>query len=71
MKTTRRVNSNEVNISPFVLNDFARHREDDIRIKKVSKKLLKQWAEELGLSYDEKQITFTKKILTAYLGKIG
>jgi len=34
---------------------------------KITKKALKHLADDLGLSYDDKQISFTKKLMTAYL----
>ena len=65
----------DVKVQPFVLADFTQDKETQSTMKKtsshvskrVSKKLLKSLANDLDLDYDEKQISFTKKILTAYL----
>lgn len=36
-------------------------------MNKITKKELKNLADELGLVYDDSQIVFTKKLLNAYL----
>ncbi len=59
--------STEVKGKPFILDDFIQRKDVLENRTKVTKSALKQLANELGLSYDEKQIGFTKKIMTAYL----
>ena len=59
--------ADSVEVKPFVLSDFIQDKETQSTIKKVTKKGLKHLADDLGLAYDEKQITFAKKLLTAYL----
>jgi len=81
MKSVRVVKSSEVSIKPFVLKDFvlkdslpkhflddsAKRKKSDVKSQKVTKKSLKLLAEELGLDYNDKEIAFTKKMMTAYL----
>ena len=59
--------NSEVKRKPFVLDDFIQDKEIVGSMDKVTKRALKQLADELGLTYDEKQIVFTKKMITAYL----
>lgn len=61
------VKASEVEVKPFVLDDFTQDKETDGTIKKVTKKELRDLADDLGLKYEDSQIVFTKKIMTAYL----
>jgi 2-hydroxy-3-keto-5-methylthiopentenyl-1-phosphate phosphatase len=61
------VKSTKVKIKPFILSDFTQTKAMRGSIKKITKKTVKNLANELGLAYDEKQIAFTKKIMTEYL----
>ncbi len=67
MKKVEVVKSSEVEIKPFILNNFIQNKEMHGSMKKVSKKELKQIADVLGLSYDDTQIIFSKKLLNEYL----
>ena len=67
MKHVVVVKASEVKIKPFTLDDFTQTQKSNPKSKKVTKKFLKQLADELGLDYNDKQIAFTKKIMTAYL----
>lgn len=75
MKKVKVVKAIDVEVKPFILADFTQDKETLSSIKnsaseshkKVSKSLLKSLANDLDLAYDEKQIIFAKKILTAYL----
>jgi len=76
MKSVRVVKSSEVSIKPFLLKDFllkdflddsVKRKKSDVKSEKVTKKFLKLLADELGLNYNDKEIAFTKKIMTAYL----
>lgn len=75
MKKVKIVKAKDVGLKPFVPADFIQDKETESTMKKtgtasnkkVSKKQLKSLANALDLAYDEKQISFTKKILTAYL----
>jgi len=59
--------ASEVKITPFVLDDFIQVKQMHDSMTKITKKTLKHLADDLGLSYDDKQISFTKKLMTAYL----
>ena len=67
MKKVEIVKANEVEVKPFILDDFTQHEVAHSMIKKVTKKELKHLADNLGLAYDDAQIVFTKKLLSAYL----
>jgi len=67
LKKLKIVKSTKVKIKPFILSDFTQSKAMHGSIKKITKKTVKKWADELGLTYDEKQIAFTKKIMTEYL----
>ncbi len=54
-------------MTPFVLDDFMQVKQRHGSMTKITKKSLKNLADDLGLSYDDKQIGFTKKLITAYL----
>ncbi len=58
------VKAKEVEVKPFTVNDFNQVNVKDIRT--VSKKELKALAQKIGLTYDDKQIIFAKKLITAY-----
>ena len=61
------VKASEVKVTPFVLDDFMQVKQRHGSMTKITKKSLKNLADDLGLSYDDKQIGFTKKLITAYL----
>ncbi|PHS34024.1 MAG: hypothetical protein COA92_03035 [Sulfurovum sp.] len=67
MKKVEVVKSSEVEIKPFILKDFTQGKEMHGSMKKVSKKELKHLADLLGLSYDDAQLVFSKKLLNEYL----
>ena len=61
----------EVEVKPFVLKDFTRVEETSGSMEKITKKMLKNLADDLKLEHDEKQIVFTKKLMIAHLEKLG
>ena len=76
MKSVSVVKGSKVSIKPFLLKDFlskgfsndaSKRKKSTITSEKVTKKSLRLLAEELGLDYSDKEIAFTKKIMTAYL----
>ncbi len=67
MKKVKIVKANEVEVKPFILDGFTQHKVEHSMIKKVTKKELKNLADDLGLTYDDAQIVFTKKLLSVYL----
>ena len=69
MKKVEVVKTVEVEIKPFIVNDFIRNRENVQRIEKVSKKELKRLAKEIGLDHSDEHIQFTKKLIEIYLAK--
>jgi len=64
------VKASEVEVKPFVLDDFTQDKETHGSIKKVTKKELRILADNLGLKYEDSDIGFTKKMMTAYLKKM-
>jgi len=71
LKKIKLAKAGTVVCKPFVLADFTQDKEMQSRLNKtagkVSKKVLKSLADDLGLDYDEKQISFTKKLMMVYL----
>jgi len=63
------VKASEVEVKPFVLDDFTQDKATHGSIKKVTKKELRTLADDLGLGYEDSDIVFTKKLMTAYLNK--
>jgi len=61
------VKSTEVEVKSFILDDFIQVKQKHVSIEKITKKTLKKIADELGLDYNDKEIVFTKKLITAYL----
>ena len=70
MRKVTVVKSPEVEIKPFIVNDFISLKESHSPIEKVSKKELKILADELGLSADKSHLLFAKKLLNAYMKRI-
>ena len=67
MKKVEVVKAHEVEVQPFSLDDFTQSDEKNNMTCNISKKELKQFADYIGLSYNEAQIMFAKKLLIAYL----
>ena len=60
------VSANTVEVKPLLLSDFIQSKASDVTMGKITKKELKNLAEELGLGYDDTHIVFAKKLLNAY-----
>lgn len=69
MKKVEVVKPSEVEVTPFVLQDFTANDTETVSSEQVSKKELKALAKELGLAYDDEHIIFTKKLINAYMKK--
>jgi hypothetical protein len=67
LKKAEVVRADEVEVKPFILDDFIQHKVQHSMMNKITKKELKHLADDLGLVYDDSQIVFTKKLLNAYL----
>ena|GEM_PF-740881 len=67
MKKVEVVKAAEVEAKPFILDDFIPHKAAYSSMNKVTKKELKNLAEDLGLAYDDAQIVFAKKLTNAYI----
>ena len=67
MRKVTVVKSSEVEIKPFIVDDFISLKESPIPMKQVSKNELKALSVELGLSTDKSHLLFAKKILNAYI----
>ena len=67
MKKVNVVKSTEVEVKPFMLDDFIQVKQKHVNIEKITKKTLKKIADELELDYNDKEIVLTKKLITAYL----
>ena len=69
MKKAKIVKSDEVEVHAFMLADFIQNKATRDTMAKVSKKELKCLAQTLGLAYDDAQIVFAKRLLSAYLAR--
>ena len=67
MKRVEVLRGDEVEVKPFVLDDFIPHQAVYGTMKKITKKELKNLAEVIDLAYDDAQIVFAKKLLNAYM----
>lgn len=67
MKKIEVVNSDEIEVKPFILNDFTQNEASCVSMKKITKKELRNFAESLSLAYEDADIVFAKKLLNAYL----
>ena len=67
MKKISVVKASEVKLTPFVVDDFIQVEQVCSSAVRITKKSLKRLAEDLGLEHNDKQIGFTKKLMTAYL----
>jgi len=63
------VREEEVEVKPIDLHLFALQPAERRKQRKVSRKELKEIAENLGLSYDDSQINFARKLMNAYMEK--
>lgn len=63
------VKPSEVEVTPFILQDFTANGTEATVSEPVSKKELKLLAKELSLAYDDEHIAFTKKLINAYMKK--
>ena len=72
MKKITVVKSTEVEVKPFMLDDFIQIHQacntEEVS-KKVTKKELKIIASDMQLDYSDADITFGKKLINAYLAK--
>jgi len=67
LKKIQIVKADEVEVKPLVLDDLIQDEVKQNMMKKVTKKELKHMADELGLDYDDAQIIFAKKLVSAYV----
>jgi len=67
LKKIQIVKADEVEVKPLVLDDFIQDEVKQSMMQKVTKKELKHMADELGLVYDNAQIIFAKKLISAYV----
>jgi hypothetical protein len=71
MKKVSVVKASEVKSSSLVLDDFMQFEPKHNRMGKITKKSLRNLAEDLGLSYTDTQIAFAKKMIIAYMQREG
>ncbi len=63
------VSAQEVEVKPLDLKQFTVKEVQGRAVKSITKREIKEMAEALGLSYDDSQIAFTKKLMNAYIKK--
>jgi len=69
VKNVTIVNGSEVEVKPFIVDDFMDRKKVNIRQNTVGKKEINRLAKEIGLDPTEDQIDFAKKIISAYLAQ--
>ena len=69
MKKVAVLKRTEVEVKPFMLDDFIYIHPSIMPVKKVTKKELKLLADDMNLNYSDTDITLSKKLLNAYLAK--
>ena len=67
MKKIEVVKAGEVEVKPFIVDDFIPDKVAYSSMHKITKKELRNLAEDLGLAYDDAQIVFVKKMMNAYI----
>ena len=67
MRKIEVVKAGEVEVKPFIVDDFIPDKAAYSSIHKVTKKELRNLAEDLGLAYDDAQLVFAKKMMNAYI----
>ena len=67
MRNVTVVKSEDVEVKPFNLRDFGEKKDRVDTLKVIGKRELKELAKDLNLKYDDKNITFAKKLLNAYI----
>ncbi len=63
MKRAEVFKAGSMKTRPVVPEDFIEAEAKSVTMEKISKKQIRTMAEELGLAYDEAQVSFAKKIL--------
>lgn len=69
MRKVEVVKPSEVEVTPFVLQDFTTHDTEAVVSEPVSKKELKVLAKELGVAYNDESIGLARKLINAYMKK--
>ena len=69
MRKVEVVKAHEVEVKPLDLSQFTNEYTQRKPLKTLTKKEIREMANVLGLSYDETQIAFTKKLMNAYIEK--
>ncbi len=69
MRKAEVVKSREVEVRPLDLKVFAVEYTEEETARSISKKEIRELADALGLTYDDAQTTFAKKIMNAYMKK--
>ena len=69
MKKVLVVKADEIEVKPFILNDFIAAETVRTKVRKITKKELKRVAKEIGLDYSNEEIQSIKKLMEACLAK--
>jgi len=67
LKKIEVVKAGELEVKPFIVDDFIPDKAAYSSMYKITKKELRNLAEDLGLAYDDAQIVFVKKMMNAYI----
>ena len=72
MRKVEVLKAGEVEVKPFILDDFVSNSVQEVKQetgKKVNKKELKNLAKEIGLNYSDDEIQAIKKLIEVYEAK--
>jgi hypothetical protein len=69
MKRAQILKAGSIKVRPLTTEDFMMPDVKPARMEKVTKKQIREMAEEMGLAYDEEKILFARKILTHWMKK--
>ena len=58
-----------VSVKPLEITDFTEVKAKPVTMRKITKKQIRQAADEMGLSYEEEGVVFAKKVLSHLMGK--
>ena len=69
MKRAKLRKAGTVQVTPLEITDFTEAKAKPVTMEKITKKQIRQAAEEMGLPYEEEYVVFAKKVLSYLMGK--
>lgn len=69
MKRAKLRRAGTVHVTPLEITDFTEAKAKPVTMEKITKKQIRQAAEEMGLPYEEEHVAFAKKVLSHLMEK--